>query len=127
MFRNITRVAMLIAAVAFIGGQARAQFVIPPKAQVQAPNLAISGSPPAGTGCTIANGSTDQDGTCTATAASGAIVFAFATFVNPPMCIVVDSTATPIMVFTVTALQITLQTITSGHIIRWHCTPQAGY
>lgn len=103
-------------------------FVIPPKSQLVLPNLAPAGNPPTGTGCTIAAGSTDMAGNCAATAASGSIAFA-ATYTNPPNCVVIDASATAAGsgVYTVTAAQITLTTITSTHVYRWSCLPVAGY
>lgn len=88
--------------------------------------LLAEGKQPIGTGCTMAAGSTDAAGMCTATAASGSIAFAKLDLANAPFCNVVDSSATPIMVYTVTTLQITLTTITSGHVLRYWCVAQAG-
>lgn len=85
----------------------------------------VGGAPPVGTGCTIQGGSTDLWGSCTATAASGTIAFAKA-FLTAPHCIVVDQSATPIAVYTETTAQITLTTVTSGHLYRWACVGKPG-
>lgn len=95
-------------------------FRLPPGTAMEGLMSAQGGAPTA-TGCTLAAGSTDADGTCTASAASGAIVFKKTDAVNAPFCIVSDASATPISVYTVTALQITLTTITSTHVLRYHC------
>lgn len=101
------------------------QFTLPPNT-IQLGMLSVNGNPPTGSGCTVASGSTDSDGTCTATASSGTIAFAKTNLVNAPFCIVSDAAATPLAVYTVTTAQITLASITSTHIIRWHCAEQAG-
>lgn len=87
--------------------------------------LTVAGAPPVGTGCTIAAGSTDQAGTCTATAAAGSIAFT-KTYNSQPFCVVVDQSATPVAVYTQTTAQITLTTITSGHIYTWNCMGRSG-
>lgn len=124
---------MLIAAVVALALMTGAPFpasadggyIIPANTAVDG-MLSAQGHQPTATGCTIASGSTDADGTCTATAAAGAIVFWKTTMVNPPFCILSDASATPIAVYTVTVLQITLTTLTSGHVYRYHCVQQAG-
>lgn len=75
---------------------------------------------PIGTGCTIAAGSTDLAGSCTTSSTSGSIAFATAKQVAPS-CIVQDSTATPVFVYTTTTAQITLTTVTSAHVLFWLC------
>lgn len=95
-------------------------FTFPPGTVLQG-MMSGQGKSPVATGCTLVAGSTDADGTCTTTTTSGAIVFAKTDAVNPPFCIVSDGTATPVAVYTVTAQQITLTTVTSAHVLRYHC------
>lgn len=83
---------------------------------------------PVGTGCTIAAGSADTDGSCTASAASGSIVFATA-FSTPPFCVIADQSATSTVsmpVYSVSASTITLTTIISTHVLNWHCAARVG-
>jgi len=118
------------AALSFAPVAALAQgFIIGPKTQVQTPSLAPQGNPPTGTGCTIANNSTDMAGSCTTTATSGTIVFATA-LASAPNCILVDATSAatvPQVTYTTTATQITLTTVTSAHVLRWVCFPGAAF
>lgn len=83
--------------------------------------LNAQGSAPTVTGGTLTAGSTDGAGQLTASATSGTIVFNFATFANAPFCVVVDQSASPVAVYAVTATQITLTTIVSGHLYQYHC------
>lgn len=92
-----------------------------PSGTIQQGMMSAQGDEPTATGCTLTAGSTDADGTCTASAASGTIVFHNTGLTNPPFCLLVDASATPVAVYTVTALQITLTTITSTHVLRYHC------
>lgn len=110
-----------MAAALFSPAAALAQAYTFPPGTVFQGLMSSQGKAPVATGCTLAAGSTDADGTCTASAASGAIVFAKVDAVNPPFCLLVDASATPSAVYTVTALQITLTTITSTHVLRYHC------
>lgn len=87
-----------------------------------------SGNPPTGTGCTIAAGSSDTDGSCTASATSGSIAFATA-YLVAPTCLVTDGSATSTVsmpVYTTTTSQITLTTIISTHVLYWHCAGKIG-
>jgi hypothetical protein len=59
-------------------------------------------------------------GTCLTTATSGSITFATA-FINAPFCTVVDRTATPVAVYSVSTTAITLATVTSAHNLTWTC------
>jgi hypothetical protein len=88
-------------------------------------NAAPVAAAPAGSGCTIAAGSTDTDGSCTTTATSGSITFAVA-FNQAPFCSVTDQTATPTAVISVSATAITLTTVVSAHVLNWHCTGKNG-
>lgn len=98
--------------------------VIPPNT-ILLGMMVVQGKPPVATGCTLLTNSTDTAGACVTTAASGTIVFAKTDMVNPPFCTVLDASATPVAVYTVTALQITLTTITTGgHVLRYRCDQQ---
>lgn len=90
--------------------------------------LSPNGNPPVGTGCTIAAGSSDTDGSCTTSAASGSIAFA-ATYTVAPSCLLIDATSAatvPQVTYTTTATQITLTTVTSAHVLFWHCGGKNG-
>ena len=89
------------------------------------------GTPPTGVGCTVAAGSTDSDGKCTASAASGSLTFTgqrpdgTTGYFTAPFCMITDASATSTVsmpVYTVSATAITLTTIISGHVLFWHCT-----
>ena len=84
-----------------------------------------AGPPPTYTTCTGAAGSTDMAGTCTATAAAAVITFGTA-YTAAPFCVVVDASATPVMVYTVSTTAITISATTNAHVIRWHCVAQSG-
>lgn len=91
-------------------------------------NAAPIGVAPTGSGCTVAVGSTDTDGSCTASAASGSLTFA-TPFNQAPFCSVTDSSATSTVsmpVYSVSASSITLTTIISTHVLFWHCTGKNG-
>lgn len=83
--------------------------------------LTVQGRTPVLTGGSLVSGSTDAAGSFTASATSGALVFAFSGFANPPFCTVVDQSATPIAVYAVTAQQITFTTLTSAHLYQYQC------
>jgi hypothetical protein len=88
-------------------------------------NMMVSqGSAPTGTGCTIVAGSTDGSGACLTTATSGSISFS-RTYSSAPNCIVVDRTATPVAVYSVTTIAIVLATVTSAHNLTWRCDTPA--
>lgn len=112
-----------------MGAIAYAQgFAIPSGTQVLG-LLGYGGSPPVGTGCTIASGSTDSGGNCTTSAASGSIAFT-KTYNVAPNCVLVDATSAatvPQVTYTVTTAQITLTTVTSAHVLRWHCDGTASF
>lgn len=83
---------------------------------------------PVGTGCTILAASSDTDGSCTASAASGSIAFA-QSYTVAPICSVVDASATSTVsmpVYSVTTTGITLTTIISTHVLYWHCAARIG-
>ena len=84
---------------------------------------------PTGAGCTIAAGSSDGAGTCTASAASGSITFAVA-FNSAPSCLLVDENAAGgaggVPVYAVSTTAITLTTIVSTHIMHWFCVAKTG-
>ncbi len=88
-------------------------------------HLTSASPPPVGVGCTIAAGSTDMAGACLTTATSGTITFA-KPFATAPVCLVVDITATPVIVYTISTTAITLGTVTSAHQLRWFCMGNAG-
>jgi hypothetical protein len=103
-----------------------AQFNLPSPAGIG--HTESYGAAPVGTGCTIVAGSTDTDGECTTSAASGSIAFATA-YASAPSCIVVDKTSAatvPQVTYTTTTAQITLTTVTSGHGLVWHCSGKVG-
>lgn len=100
-------------------------FSLPHNSAITGHLITSQAAPPVGTGCTIVAGSTDLDGSCTTSATSGSIAFATA-FVSAPFCIVQDSTATPVFVYTTTTAQITLTTVTSAHVLFWHCAAKVG-
>lgn len=125
---------MLTAAAAFClfgSGTAFAQssFTLPNNSTYQGHiNSAPLANPPALTGCTIVAGSTDADGSCTASAASGSITFSNA-FNQAPFCSVIDASATSTVsmpVYSVSTTAITLTTIISTHVLYWHCTGRNG-
>ena len=124
--REHMKAALVAASIAgMISGPALGQgFTIPNNTPFLGHYVA-QGAIPVGVGCTIQASATDTDGSCTASAASGSITFG-AAFANAPYCTLVDSSATPIAVYTVSNTAITLTTITSGHIYFWHCAAKAG-
>lgn len=83
---------------------------------------------PVGSSCTIVSGSSDTDGSCATTGASGSITFAVA-YATAPFCSVVDATATSTVsmpVYTVSTTVITLSTIITAHTLFWHCAARVG-
>lgn len=82
--------------------------------------MVAQGKPPVATGGTIGAGSTDAAGVFNASATSGTIAF-----VDPntaqASCIVTDSSASPVIVYSMAAAQIVLTTIVSGHTYYYHC------
>lgn len=127
-FRDHMKHAFIGAAVAALALSpiaASAQFVLPPGSTYQGHfNSAPAGAPPATTNCTLAAGSTDTDGSCTAT--SGAPVVTFASAWNTaPFCTVIDSSATPAFVYTVSTTAITI-TGTTAHVYYYHCAGRNG-
>lgn len=112
--------AVLAVALALAPSDVKAQGVLLPDGSTVIGHMNIAGSPPVGTGCTIASGSTDTFGRCLTTAAAGSIAFARA-YVTAPACIVQDSTGTPLNVYTTTTTQITLTTVTAAHVLYWIC------
>ena len=100
-------------------------FNIPPRTTLTLPSLAPTGPTSGATGCTVANTSTDLAGNCTSSATSGSVTFQN-TYNAAPNCLVVDATSAatvPQLTYTVTTTQITISTMTSGHVIRWVCFP----
>lgn len=84
--------------------------------------LLAQGNPPVLTGGTLDIGSTDSVGRFTASATSGTLVFRKTDLASSPFCTVVDQTASPVAVYAVTALQITLTTLVSAHVYSYNCT-----
>ena len=125
---RLARGAAIAALLGWSSVSALAQgFVIPNNAQLSG-HLNGAGVPPVGTGCTIAAGSTDTAGSCTASAASGSIAFANA-YAQAPNCLVTDGSATSTVsmpVYTTTTAQITLTTIISTHVLYWFCVGKPG-
>lgn len=83
---------------------------------------------PVGASCTIVAGSSDTDGSCTTSGASGSITFAVP-YTTAPFCAVVDASATSTVsmpVYTVSATAITLSTIITAHLLFWHCAARIG-
>lgn len=80
---------------------------------------------PVGTTCTILAGSSDTSGSCTASAGTATITFG-TTWGVAPKCIVQDSTATPLNVFTVSATAITVSATTNAHVLTWLCIGNVG-
>ena len=120
--------AASIAALTFAPVAALAQapgFTLPNNSTYQGHlNAAPVAGPPTTSNCTIAAGSTDTDGSCTAT--SGAPVVTFANAWNQaPFCIVIDSSATPAFVYTLSTTAITI-TGTNAHVYFWHCAGKNG-
>lgn len=107
------------AAMAMVPLPTSAQFIIPDGTNLGG-HLNAQGNVPVGTNCTIAAGSTDTAGSCTTTNTSGSIAFARA-FTAAPTCLLVDSTATPVAVYTTTTAQITLTSVTNAHVLFWFC------
>jgi hypothetical protein len=93
--------------------------------QLTGQHVSFAGGNPTPTGGTLAAGSSDTAGTFTASAASGSLTFGGA-FVSAPTCIWQDSSATPIIVFTVSTTAVTLTTLTSGHVYQYLCVGKAG-
>lgn len=87
--------------------------------------FSYAGKPPVAVGCTLAAGSSDAAGECLTTATSGSITFGTAK-TNAPSCLVVDRTATPVAVYSVSATAITLTTVTSAHNLSYSCNGKAG-
>lgn len=120
-----------VAAFSLLSSAAFAQqsFILPNNSTYQGHlNAAPISAAPTGSGCTIAAGSTDTDGSCTASAASGSITFATA-WVQAPFCSIVDASATSTVsmpVYTVSNTAITLTTIISTHVLFWHCAGKNG-
>ena len=127
LFRSLAAFAFILFAPA-----AFAQGFTLPNGSVALDHLIAAPAPgkaaPVGTGCTIAAGSTDDAGSCTASAASGSITFATA-YASAPFCTVVDASATSTVsmpVYTVAASAITLSTIISTHVLYWTCRAKTG-
>lgn len=104
------------------------QFTLPPNSAVSGHIISQDVAPPTGTNCAVAAGSTDTDGSCTTSSTSGAIVFGGRSpanavgYITAPNCVVVDASSTTVPpTYTVTNLQITLTTIITAHVLRWHC------
>ena len=85
----------------------------------------VGGPPPTVTGGTLAAGSNDLQGVFTASATSGSITFAQPRNVAPN-CLIVDASATPVIVYTISTTAITLTTLTSTHVYRYQCYDLTG-
>lgn len=126
-FKAFTLSLTFAAAVMFIASNAQliAQAFTLPAGATYTNMLVSAGNPPVGTGCTITAGSTDGRGSCLTTATSGSIAFG-RTYSTAPECVIVDRTATPVAVYSVSTTAITLTTVTSAHNLSWYCGT-AGY
>lgn len=82
------------------------------------------GGIPTMTGGTISDGSTDNMGTFTASAASGLLTFAFP-YARAPMC-GLDNTAATQATWNATSQGIVLTTIVSGNTYTWQCFARPG-
>ena len=122
-FRAFVIGALALATAGALGAVAQG-FTFPGGTQVLG-MFSYAGKPPVGVGCTIGAGSSDAAGTCLTTATSGSITFGTAKTVAPS-CIVVDRTATPVAVYSVSTTAITLSTVTSAHNLVWSCSGNAG-
>lgn len=132
--RNYLAIALALAFLASLGANYKAVA----QQGFTAFNLILSGhfinggsgnaAVPVTVGCTLIAGSSDTDGSCTASAASGSITFA-AAYATAPFCSVVDATATSTVsmpVYTISVTAITLSTIISTHLLFWHCAARVG-
>lgn len=89
-------------------------------------HVCFTGSaPPTLVGGTADDGSTDNEGSFVASAGSGSITFAFP-FARPPFCDVTGYTGSAPASYTVSALAITLSTITSTDRYTWQCVAKPG-
>lgn len=123
MTRFLTIRAAFIAAITtllFSAGLVTAQITTLPNATGFINMMIAQGKLPAVTGGSIGLGSTDAAGIFIASATSGTIVFNDQNGVQP-LCVVTDSSASPVAVYGVAAVQITLTTIVSGHVYFYHC------
>lgn len=131
--RTLDYAGGMISGIAFAGmiGLAVAQgaFIVPNSAIVVG-HLNFSpvfGAPglPVGTTCTITAGSTDTFGSCAASAGTATITFGTSWGVAP-RCILLDSTATPVGAYTVSATAITVSATTNAHVLFWFCGGNVG-
>ena len=87
-------------------------------------NSAPASAPPTTSNCTLAAGSTDTDGSCTATSGAPSITFGVA-WNQTPFCLVQDASATPAVVYTLSTTAINI-TGTTAHVYYYHCTGKNG-
>lgn len=123
----------MVSGIAFAGmiGLAVAQgaFIIPTGA-ISVGHLNFSPIPgaaglPVGTTCTILAGSSDTFGSCTAGAGTATITFG-TTWGVAPHCLLLDSTATPVGAYNVTATAINVTATTNAHVLFWFCGGNVG-
>ena len=135
-FRALFALPLIASVYVLSAGNVRAQgYTLPANSAVQGHIISSQATPPTGVGCTVAAGSTDLVGHCTATAASGSITFTGGNpsgvtgFATAPTCLITDQSATSTVsmpVYTVSTTAITLSTIISTHVINWLCVPPNG-
>lgn len=129
--KNFVRSLVALAFVAFAPAAFAQGFTLPDNSVQQGHFVAVPAlgkAAPVGVGCTIAAGSTDTVGKCTASAASGSITFA-TPYNSAPVCNLVDQSATSTVsmpVYTVSTTAITLSTIISTHVLSWRCDALTG-
>ncbi len=134
--RFLAAIAALALACMPLAAHAQQGFTLPPNSAISGhQSVSQAEAAPTGVGCTIAAGSTDLVGHCTASATSGSITFTSkgptgtVGFLTAPSCLVVDASATSTVsmpVYTVSTTAITLSTIISAHLLEWVCFPPQG-
>lgn len=112
------------------------QFNLPPNSSIQGHTQSLADpntGTPTGANCTVAAGSTDQDGSCATTSTSGSITFTghqpsgAVGYATAPSCVVVDASSTTVPpTYTVSTTAITLSTIITAHTLFWHCAGKIG-
>lgn len=136
--RRLKRSLIVGAAIgAMIAGAALAQqFNLPPNSSIQGHTQSLADpntGTPTGANCTVAAGSTDQDGSCATTSTSGSITFTghqpsgAVGYATAPSCVVVDASSTTVPpTYTVSTTAITLSTVINAHTLFWHCAGKIG-
>lgn len=123
--KNFLRSLAAFAFICFAPAAFGQGYPLPNNTVLQGHLIASCAVPPTLTGGTLTANSCDSAGEFTAAAASGTLVFGSA-FISKPSCVLVDQTATPIAVFATTPTQLTLTTITSGHLYSYKCDAKIG-